>query len=118
MEPEINAILTRQKIVQHTCSRKEKSSERFFLILVVLILLIPSAVLCSGNDPWSEVFQPDGSLNPNLIDLGVTTDHPVGCRSTYLSGNRLISTLITIAIRTPSGNIVVLHPPQPCSLWP
>ena len=50
--------------------------KRFFLILVVLILLIPSDVHAQGTDPWSEVFQPDGSLNPNLIDLGVTTDHP------------------------------------------
>ena len=50
--------------------------KRFFLIIVVLTLLIPSVVYAQGTDPWSEVFQPDGNLNPDLIDLGVTTDHP------------------------------------------
>jgi ABC-type sugar transport system permease subunit len=50
--------------------------KRFFLIIVVLTMLIPSAVYAQGTDPWSEIFQPDGNLNPDLIDLGVTTDHP------------------------------------------
>jgi hypothetical protein len=57
--------------------------KKFFLIIVVLTLLIPTAVYAQGNDPWSEVFQPDGNLNPDLIDLGFTTDHPDGCRLNY-----------------------------------
>ena len=92
--------------------------KRFFLIIVVLTLLIPTAVYAQGNDPWSEVFQPDGNLNPDLIDLGVTTDHPDWMSIELPFGNRLTSMLITIATRPPVGTLLSCLPLQLCSLWP
>ena len=82
--------------------------KRFFLILVVLTLLIPSAVHAQGNDPWSEVFQPDGNLNPNLIDLGVTTDHPDWMSVNLPFGQSIDLDANYHRYQTPSGNIVVL----------
>ena len=82
--------------------------KRFFLILVVLILLIPSDVHAQGTDPWSEVFQPDGSLNPNLIDLGVTTDHPGWMSINLPFGQSIDLDANYHRFQTPSGNIVVL----------
>jgi len=82
--------------------------KRFILILVVLTLLIPSTVHAHGNDPWSEVFQPDGSLNPDLIDLGVTNDHPDWMSINLPFGQSIDLDANYHRFQTPSGNIVVL----------
>ena len=82
--------------------------KRFFLILVVLTLLIPSTVYAQGTDPWSEVFQPDGNLNPDLIDLGVTTDHPDWMSIELPFGQSIDLDANYHRYQTPSGNIVVL----------
>lgn len=82
--------------------------KRFFLIIVVLTLLIPTGVYAQGTDPWSEVFQPDGNLNPDLIDLGVTTDHPDWMSIELPFGQSIDLDANYHRYQTPSGNIVVL----------
>jgi hypothetical protein len=86
--------------------------KRFLLIIVVLTLLIPSAVYAQGTDPWPEVFQPDGNLNPDLIDLGVTTDHPDWMSIELPFGQSIDLDANYHRYQTPSGNIVVLPSPH------
>jgi hypothetical protein len=81
--------------------------KKFLLILVLLALLIPSTVHAQ-EDPWSEVFQPDGSLNPDLIDLGVTTDNPDWMSIDLPFGQSIDLEANYHRFQTPSGNIVVL----------
>ena len=50
--------------------------KRIILILTLLTLLIPSTVHAQDEDPWGEVFDENGNLQPDLVDLGVTTEHP------------------------------------------
>jgi len=82
--------------------------KRLLLFLVLITLLVPSAVQAQENDPWSEVFQPDGNLNPNLIDLGVTTDHPDWMSIDLPFGQSIDLDANYHRYQTPSGNIVVL----------
>ena len=82
--------------------------KRVAFILVLLTLLIPSAVYAQSNDPWSEVFQPDGNLNPDLIDLGVTTDNPDWMSLDLPFGQSLDLDANYHRYQTPSGNVVVL----------
>jgi hypothetical protein len=82
--------------------------KRFFLILVILTLLIPSVVHAQDSNPWSEVIQPNGNLNPDLIDLGVTTDHPDWMSLDLPFGQSIDLDANYHRYQTPSGNIVVL----------
>ena len=82
--------------------------KRVILIFVLLTLLIPSAVYAQSTDPWSEVFQPDGNLNPDLIDLGVTTDNPGWMSMDLPFGQSLDLDANYHRYQTPSGNVVVL----------
>ena len=82
--------------------------KRFFLFIVVLTLLIPTAVYAQDTDPWSEVFQPDGNLKPDLINLGVTTDHPDWMSMDLPFGQSLDLDANYHRYQTPRGNIVVL----------
>lgn len=82
--------------------------KRVALVLVLLTLLIPSAVYAQSSDPWSEVFQPDGNLNPDLIDLGVTTDTPDWMSMDLPFGQSLDLDANYHRYQTPSGNVIVL----------
>jgi hypothetical protein len=50
--------------------------KKILLGIVLLFLFIPSSAFAQDPNPWSEVFDDHGNLRPDLIDLGVTTDHP------------------------------------------
>jgi len=82
--------------------------KRVILIFVLLTLLIPSAVYAQSTDPWSEVFQQDGNLNPDLIDLGVTTDNPDWMSIDLPFGQSIDLDANYHRFQTPSGNVVVL----------
>lgn len=82
--------------------------KKAILILVLLTLLIPSTVHAQSTDPWSGVFQPDGNLNPDLIDLGVTTDHPDWMSIDLPFGQSIDLDANYHRYQTPSGNVVVL----------
>jgi hypothetical protein len=82
--------------------------KRFLLFLVLLTLLIPSTVHAQDNNPWSEVFLPDGNLKPDLIDLGVTTDHPDWMSIDLPFGQSINLDANYHRYQTPNGNVVVL----------
>jgi len=78
------------------------------LLLALLTLLIPLSVHAQEEDPWAEVFLPDGNLNPDLIDLGVTTDHPEWMNMDLPFGQTIDLEANYHRYQTASGNIVVL----------
>jgi hypothetical protein len=82
--------------------------KRFFLIFLLLALLIPSAVYAQDENPWSEVFLPDGNLNPNLVDLGVSTENADWMSMELPFGQSIDLEANFHRYQTPSGNIVIL----------
>jgi len=50
--------------------------KKFILILTLLALLFPNTVHAQEENPWAEVFDKNGNLRTDLVDLGVTTEHP------------------------------------------
>jgi hypothetical protein len=48
----------------------------FLLVLLFLSYLPPSSVHAQESSPWAEVFDESGNLRSDVIDLGVTTEHP------------------------------------------
>lgn len=82
--------------------------KRFVLLLALLALLIPVNVNAQEEDPWNEVFLSDGNLNPDLIDLGVTTDHPEWMSMDLSFGQTIDLEANYHRYQTASGNIVVL----------
>ncbi|HNR03100.1 MAG TPA: hypothetical protein PKK59_11245 [Anaerolineaceae bacterium] len=83
----------------------------FLTLLTILVLLTPSLARAE-TDPWTEVFLPDGSLNPNLIDLGVTTDTPDWMTINLPFEQTLALTADYHRFQTESGNIVILPSTQ------
>lgn len=50
---------------------------RLFLILAILVTAFPlSTVQAQDPSPWSEVFDENGNLRSDVVDLGVTTETP------------------------------------------
>ena len=78
------------------------------MLLAILTLLIPLSVHAQEEDPWNEVFLSDGNLNPDLIDLGVTTDHPEWMNMDLPFGQTIDLEANYHRYQTASGNIVVL----------
>ena len=81
---------------------------RIILFLTLLALLIPSTVHAQEEDPWGEVFDENGNLQPSLVDLGVTTEHPEWMSVDLPFGQSLNLDANYHRYQTPSGNIVVL----------
>jgi hypothetical protein len=86
----------------------KKVTQRFLLILFLLTLFVPSTVYAQDINPWPEVFLPDGNLNPDLVDLGVTTENPDWMSIELPFGQSLDLEANYHRYQTPSGNIVVL----------
>jgi hypothetical protein len=78
------------------------------MLLMVMTLLIPLSVHAQEEDPWAEVFLSDGNLNPDLIDLGVTTDRPEWMSMDLPFGQTIDLEANYHRYQTSSGNIVVL----------
>ncbi|MEI7844766.1 MAG: hypothetical protein WCK35_03080 [Chloroflexota bacterium] len=81
---------------------------KIFLLLTLICMIFPAAVYAQGSDPWNEVFLPDGSLNPSLTDLGVTTEHPDWMSIQLPFGQTLNLDANYHRFQTQSGNIVTL----------
>lgn len=78
------------------------------MLIALLTLLIPMSVHAQEEGPWAEVFLSDGNLNPDLIDLGVTTDHPEWMSMDLPFGQTIELEANYHRFQTASGNIVVL----------
>ena len=78
------------------------------LLLIVLLLVSPATVLAQDQNPWTEVFQEDGSLRPDLIDLGETTEVPAWMSLDLPFGQSLALPANYHRFQTPEGSIVVL----------
>lgn len=50
--------------------------KRLILILTLLSLFIPTSVSAQDETPWNEVFDTTGAIRSDVVDLGITIDHP------------------------------------------
>ena len=82
--------------------------KKFILILTLLALLIPSTVYAQEQNPWGEVFDDNGNLRSDLVDLGVTTEHPDWMSVELPFGQSLNLDADYHRYQTANGNIVVL----------
>lgn len=82
--------------------------KKFILILTLLALLIPTTVNAQEQNPWGEVFDGSGNLRTDLVDLGVTTEHPDWMSVELPFGQSLNLDANYHRFQTASGNIVVL----------
>ncbi len=81
---------------------------KLLLFLIVPLLLIPATVHAQTQDPWAEVFDNSGNIRPDVIDLGVTTEHPGWMTMTLPFGQALNLDANYHRYQTPGGNIVIL----------
>jgi hypothetical protein len=82
--------------------------KKFILILTLLALLIPSTVQAKEQNPWEDVFDGSGNLRSDLVDLGVTTEHPDWMSVDLPFGQSLNLNADYHRYQTANGNIVVL----------
>ncbi|PKO04315.1 MAG: hypothetical protein CVU41_17640 [Chloroflexi bacterium HGW-Chloroflexi-3] len=82
--------------------------KRFILFLTLLALLIPSTVYAQEQNPWGEVFDDNGNLRSDLVDLGVTTEHPDWMSVELPFGQSLNLDADYHRYQTANGNVVVL----------
>ena len=84
---------------------------RLFVFLAILaILAAPFGIAqADGSSPWSEILNPDGSIQWNkLTDLGVTHEDASWMDITLPGGAVITQQATYHRYRTPSGNILVL----------
>jgi hypothetical protein len=82
--------------------------KKFILILTLLALLFPNIVHAQEENPWAEVFDESGNLRTDLVDLGVTTEHPDWMSVDLPFGQTLNLDANYHRYETASGNVVVL----------
>ena len=80
-----------------------------FLMFVVLIAALPlSGVQAQNPSPWDSVFDEDGDLRSDVVDLGVTTDTPDWMCLDLPFGQSLQLDANYHRFQTADGNLVVL----------
>ena len=91
---------------------------RILILIPFLVLhMVPfAAVHADGDSPWSEVLNPDGTVNWSiLVDLG-TTSNPAPWMDVPLPGGmEYHQNAVFHRYQTPSGNVLVL--PDPVTLF-
>lgn len=82
---------------------------RFGLVLALLFSLLPvSPVSAQDSDLWSEVFDENGDLRSDVVDLGVTTETPAWMSVDLPFGQSLQLDANYHRFQTANGNLVVL----------
>ena len=82
---------------------------RLCLILAILLSVIPlSPVSAQDPSPWSEVFDENGNLRSDVVDLGVTTETPSWMNVDLPLGQSLQLDANYHRFQTADGNMVVL----------
>lgn len=82
--------------------------KRIVLILTILALLIPSSVYAQDSAPWDQVFDENGDLRDDLVDLGVTTETPDWMSVDLPFGQSIDLEANYHRYQTADGNIVIL----------
>ena len=82
--------------------------KRALLISLLFLLSFTTPVFAQEENPWDEVFLPDGELNPELIDLGITSEHPDWMSMDLPFGQTIQMDANYHRYQTPSGNLVVM----------
>lgn len=82
--------------------------KRVILIVVLLSFLFPAPVSAQEDNPWSDVFLPDGSMNPDIVDLGVTIEHPAWMSMDLPFGQSLELDASYHKYQTPEGHTLVM----------
>ena len=78
------------------------------LISILLVFILSTPAYAQEQDPWGEVFLPDGSLNPSLIDLGETSEAVDWMKIDLPFGQSIELEADYHRYQTESGNLVVL----------
>ena len=94
-----------------------KAMRLLFLIAFLAFLVAPfAAVRADPGSPWSEILNPDGTIQwSKLTDLG-TTSQPAAWMDVTLPGGMVVHQNATFhRYQTPSGNVLVL--PDPVTLF-
>ncbi|MGZ6347757.1 MAG: hypothetical protein ACXWNC_09365 [Anaerolineales bacterium] len=94
-----------------------KAIHLLFLITFLASFIAPVvAVRADDGSPWSEILNPDGTIQwNNLLDLGNTSE-PANWMDITLPGGMVVHQNATFhRYQTPSGNILVL--PEPVTLF-
>ena len=79
------------------------------LILAILLSALPlSPVFAQDPNPWNQVFDQNGNLRSDVVDLGVTTDTPSWMRVDLPLGQSLQMDANYHRFQTAEGNMVVL----------
>ena len=80
----------------------------FTLFSGLFVSISPVVVHAQQQDPWAEVFNANGELQPGMVDLGVTTETP-SWMNVQLPFNQSLNLEANYhRFQTPSGNMVVL----------
>jgi hypothetical protein len=77
-------------------------------ISILLVFILSTPAYAQEQDPWGEVFLPDGSLNPSLIDLGETSEAVDWMTIDLPFGQSIELEADYHRYQTESGNLVVL----------
>ena len=94
-----------------------KAMRFLFLIAFLAFLVAPvAAVRADSGSPWSEILNPDGTIQwSKLVDLG-NTSQPATWMDVTLPGGMVVHQNATFhRYQTPSGNVLVL--PDPVTLF-
>ena len=82
--------------------------KKILLGITLLILLFPGIVHAQDPNPWSEVFDDHGNLRTDLVDLGVTTEHPDWMSVDLPFGQSIDLEANYHRYQTSNGNVVIL----------
>ncbi len=82
--------------------------KKLLLGIIFVILLFPSTVHAQDPNPWSEVFDDQGNLRSDLVDLGVTTEHPDWMSVDLPFGQSIDLEASFHRYQTSNGNVVIL----------
>jgi hypothetical protein len=98
-----------------------KLFKRLLLASIVLALMFgaagPGYVQAQDPTPWDEVFDENGNLRSDIIDLGETTDTPSWMSVDLPFGQSLDLEANYHRYQTADGNMVVLPSASTLFLW-
>ena len=85
-----------------------KSLLAFLAILIAVGAAVPTPVYAQDPSPFSEVFDENGNLRSDIVDLGVTTENPSWMSVGLPFGQSLSLEANYHRYQTVNGNVVVL----------
>jgi hypothetical protein len=82
--------------------------KKILLGIALVILIFPASAYAQAPNPWSEVFDDQGNLRTDLVDLGVTTEHPDWMSMDLPFGQSIDLMANYHRYQTSNGDVVIL----------